>query len=297
MADTQKRLFCFGMGYSARVLAARLMQAGWRVAGTAREADKLQELADQGITAYAFSRSRPLADAPGALSGATHLLSSVPPDDAGDAVLDCHRGDIAGLPGLAWAGYLSTTGVYGDTGGATVDESAPLRPSVPRSRRRADAEAAWLALVPGVPVHVFRLAGIYGPGRSTLDRARAGTIRRIEKPGQVFSRIHVDDIAAVLEASMAKPRHGAVYNVCDDEAAAPADVAAFACTLLGQTPPPSRPFEDAQAEMSGMERSFWRDSRRIDNSLMKRELGIRLRYPDYRAGLRAVLEAETAGGD
>ncbi|MCP5367256.1 MAG: SDR family NAD(P)-dependent oxidoreductase [Hyphomicrobiales bacterium] len=293
------RLFCFGLGYSARAFARDRRAAGWSVAGTAREAAAVARLRDTGVDAWVFDRDHPLP--PGALDGTTHVLVSVPPDGqggdgGGDPVLDLHGGDLAALADLAWVGYLSTTGVYGDTGGAVVDETAPLRPDVGRSQRRAAAEAAWLARVErdGLPVHVFRLAGIYGPGRSQLDAVRAGRARRIDRPGHCFSRIHVDDIAAVLAASVARPRPGAVYNVCDDEPVEPQQVTAFACNLLGVEPPPLVPFAEAARDMSPMARSFWADNRRVDNGLIKRELEVRLRYPDYRAGLRAVLAAEKA---
>jgi nucleoside-diphosphate-sugar epimerase len=288
-----KRLFCFGLGYSALALARQLQAKGWAVAGTCRDEDKRWALARQGIEAHVFDRERPLADAAAALAGTTHLLSSVPPDAAGDPVLALH-GDAIGrlVPRLAWAGYLSTTGVYGDRGGGWVDENAALAPTGERGRRRCAAEAGWKALwrQHGVPVHLFRLAAIYGPGRSALDQVRAGTARRIDKPGQVFSRIHVDDIARVLEASMARPDPGAAYNVCDDAPDAPEAVIAFACTLLGIAPPPLVAF--AEAALSPMARSFYDDNKRVDNTRIKQELGVELRYPDYRIGLRALLAAE-----
>ncbi|MFQ5618609.1 MAG: SDR family oxidoreductase [Rhodospirillales bacterium] len=290
----EPRLFCFGLGYTARVLAAALMGDGWTVAGTCRDDAARAALAADGIDAFLFDRDRPLDDAGAALGGATHLLSSVPPDEEGDPVLARHAGAIAATEGLAWAGYLSTTGVYGDTGGAPVDETAAVNPTSERGRRRAQAEDGWLELwrAAGVPAHVFRLSGIYGPGRSALDAVRAGRARRIDKPGHRFARIHVDDIAAVLRASMARPDPGAVYNVCDDEPAPAADVVAFACELLGVEAPPLVPFDQAAREMSPMALSFWRDNRRVDNSRIKGELGVRLKFPDYRAGLRAVLAAE-----
>lgn len=290
----EPRLFCFGLGYAARVLAAALMGEGWTVAGTCRDEATRADLAADGIDAFLFDRDRPLDDAGTALGGATHLLSSVPPDAEGDPVLARHAGAIAAMEGLAWAGYLSSTGVYGDTGGAPVDETAAVNPTSERGRRRAEAEEGWLDLrrAAGVPVHVFRLSGIYGPGRSALDAVRAGQARRIDKPGHLFARIHVDDIAAVLRASMARPGPGAVYNVCDDEPAPAADVVAFACELLGVDAPPLVPFHQAAGEMSPMALSFWRDNRRVDNSRIKGELGVRMKFPDYRAGLRAVLAAE-----
>jgi nucleoside-diphosphate-sugar epimerase len=295
-------LFCFGLGYTALALAERLRRQGWRVAGTCRSAEQQGALAERGIAAQLFERAgdgtgRRLADPAAALAEATHLLVSVPPDAEGDPVLDGHATDIARRAGaLRWLGYLSTTGVYGDRAGATVDEASPLRPSGERGRRRVAAEAGWLALWRdhGIPVHLFRLAGIYGPGRSALDAVREGRAQRIDKPGQIFSRIHVADIAAVLEASMARPNPGAAYNVCDDLPAPPQEVIAFACELLGRAPPPLIPF--AEAELSPLARSFYADSKRVDNRRIKAELGIRLAYPDYRAGLRAILAAEKAGG-
>lgn len=288
-------LFCFGLGYSAGFLARALKAEGWRVIGTCRWQEAPDRLAAQGFEMdgfemHGFERARPLQDKNALLGAATHLLSSVPPDAAGDPVIDGHGADLAGLEGLRWAGYLSTTGVYGDRAGAWVDERAPLRPTGERGRRRVAAETAWLDLHRrhGVPVHVFRLAGIYGPGRSALDAVRAGSARRIDKPGQVFSRIHVADVAAVLRASMAKPNPGAVYNLCDDDPAPPAAVIAFACGLLGLEPPPLVPFETA--ELSEMARSFYVDNKRVSNRRIKEELGVRLCYPSYRDGLAALLK-------
>lgn len=287
------RLFCFGFGYSAKALAKRCLTSDWSVAGTVRSADKADAIRVLGVEPFVFDGGRRLEDFAGALVDATHVLVSAPPDRTGDPVLNAHGKDIAALKNLAWVGYLSTTGVYGDTGGATVDETSPLAPTSARGRQRMDAEAAWLRLHrdSGVPVHVFRLAGIYGPGRSALDQVRSGTARRIDRPGHLFSRIHVDDIAGVLWASIAKPDPGAIYNVCDDEPAAPADVTAEACRLLGVAPPPPVPFDEAAKEMSEMAKSFWRDNRRVANGRIKRDLGATLLYPDYRAGLRAVLAA------
>ena len=207
----------------------------------------------------------------------------------GVGALVCVGAALAAAGPFDWVGYLSTTGVYGDRGGARVDEASALRPTTTRGRRRVDAEAAWLGLHRdhGLPVHVFRLAGIYGPGRSQLDQVRAGRARRIVKPGQVFSRIHVDDIAAVLDASMQRPNAGAAYNVCDDVAAPPQDVVAYACRLLGVAPPPPVPIADA--ELGEMARSFYAENKRVDNGRIKRELGVTLAYPSYREGLAELL--------
>jgi nucleoside-diphosphate-sugar epimerase len=287
------RLFCFGLGYTALALATRLRPRGWTIAGTCRSEAQQAQLAAAGIAAHRFERGQKLAEAATLLGDATHLLISVPPDEAGDPVLDGHGGDIvASGRGLRWIGYLSTTGVYGDRGGAAVDEDSELRPVGERGHRRVAAEQGWLDLWRrhALPVHLFRLAAIYGPGRSSFDAIRRGSAQRIVKPGQVFSRAHVADIAAVLDASMARPRPGGIYNVCDDEAAPPQDVVAYACDLLGVAKPPLIPFE--AAELSAMARSFYGESKRVDNARIKRELGVALQYPDYRSGLRAILAGE-----
>ena len=287
-----KRLFCFGYGFSAAALGALLGPAVWTLAGTCRTPEGCRALADAGVDAVPFSREAPLADPAQSLSGATHILLSIPPDAEGDPALDCHGANIAAIEGLEWIGYLSTTGVYGDTGGAWVDESAPSAPTSGRGRRRVEAEKRWLELGEehGLAVHVFRLAGIYGPGRNALDTVKRGAAKRIEKPGQVFSRIHVADIVQVLAASIAKPRAGAIYNVCDDEPAAAAEVVAHACALLGVSPPPLTRLEEA--DLSPMARSFYADNRRVSNDCIKTELGVTLRYPNYRAGLAALLAEE-----
>jgi nucleoside-diphosphate-sugar epimerase len=288
-------LFCFGLGYSALALARVLMAEGWWIAGTCREPERRDELARLGIKAWIFDRDHPLADPAAALAGCTHLLSSVPPDAAGDPVLEVHGPAIAAQRDLAWVGYLSTTGVYGDRQGGWVDESSALCPTGERGRRRVAAEQGWLALhrAAGLPVHVFRLAGIYGPGRNPLRSLKEGTARRVIKPGQVFSRIHRDDIVGVLLASLARPDPGAVYNVCDDDPAAPDEVVAHAASLLGVAPPPAVPLADAV--LSPMGRSFFDDNKRVANRRIKEELGVVLRYPDYRSGLAALLAAGEGG--
>ena len=285
-----KRLFCFGLGYTARALADLLAPQGWRLAGTCREGEARAPLAARGIEVHLFDRGRPLDDPAAALAGASHCLSSVPPDGEGDAVLDHHRGDLGEARGLEWVGYLSTTGVYGDRGGAWVDETTPPAPTTERGHQRLAAEQRWLGLIRehGVPVHLFRLAGIYGPGRNQLAAVRAGAATRIAKPGQVFSRIHVADLARVLAASMAAPEPGAIYNVCDDEAAPPQEVVAYACELLGVEPPPLTRFDEA--ELSVLARSFYAENKRVRNHRITRELGVRLAYPSYREGLKALLE-------
>jgi nucleoside-diphosphate-sugar epimerase len=287
--NPSRKLFCFGLGYSALALARALAADGWRIAGTCRNAGKARELSDLGFDMFLFDGSRAADDIAGALGTTTHVLHSIPPGDGGDAVLRLHGDDMAGHPALQWFGYLSTTGVYGDRAGGWVDENSDLQPSGERGRRRVAAETGWERLWHGraLPVHIFRLAGIYGPGRSAIESLRAGTARRVIRPGQVFSRIHVDDIVQVLRASIARPHPGAVYNLCDDDPAAPAEVIEYAAGLLGMAPPPAVPFE--QAELSAMARSFYDDNKRVRNDRIKRELGVQLIYPSYRDGLAALL--------
>jgi hypothetical protein len=283
MSDDKLDLLCLGFGYTARALAASLDPARWRVSATVR--DKKQRAPDVSATLI------PFADAGAAIANATHILISIPPDSQGDPTLRHHAEHFAEPKHLKWLGYLSTTGVYGDTGGRAVDETAALVPTADRSRRRIEAEFDWQdqATAHGLPLHIFRLAGIYGPGRSTLDQVRAGTARRIIKPGHAFSRIHVDDIVAALTLSMKSPQQGAIYNLCDDAPVEQIDVVTYACELLGREPPPAIPFETAEADMSPMQRSFWDDNRRIDNAKAKTELGLVLKYPTYREGLAALL--------
>ena len=287
-----QRLFIFGLGYSARAFAEPLRAQGWQVAGTTRDEDKAYRLSVAGYDMHFFDRGRPLPDAAKVLAGTTHILSSVPPDDFGDAVIDHHGEDIARLSGVSWAGYLSTSGVYGDRDGAWVDEETPLAPSNERSRRRCAAERAWQDLnrVGGLPVQVFRLAGIYGPRRNALQERLSGRARRIVKPGHLFSRIHVDDIAGVLAASLARPRPHRIYNVCDDEPAANAAVLAYASQLLGLDPPPEVDFETARQTMSAMQLGFWAENRKVSNARIKAELDYRLLYPTYREGLHGLLD-------
>jgi nucleoside-diphosphate-sugar epimerase len=289
---TARRLLCFGLGYSARVLAKRLLGEGWEVRGTTRDPETATA-APPRCTMYRFDRAHKLP--PMAFGGVTHILVSIPPDAEGDPALDRHADDIAACSGLAWLGYLSTTGVYGDRGGLWVDEGSELHPSGERGRRRVTAETSWLDLWHRhlVPVHVFRLAAIYGPGRSPFAALRAGTAKRIDKKGQVFSRIHVEDLTRVLAASIARPRPGAIYNVCDDEAAPPEAVVTHAAGLLGIAPPPLVPFADAA--LSPMARSFYDDNKRVSNTRLKSELGVALRYPTYREGLKAILQQEARG--
>ena len=279
------RLFCLGLGYTARRLSLELRDEGWHVSGTVRDAARIAGLAREGIEAEVFGSDA----AASLLSQATHVIDSIPPVP-GEAPLPlvCHADAVSLLEDLRWLAYLSTTGVYGDRQGNWVDESDEAAPATERGARRLAAEQAWLIMHEryGLPVHVFRLAGIYGPGRGVLEQVRAGKTRRIIKPGQVFSRIHVDDIVATLKASIARPSPGAIYNVCDDEPESPATVTEYACRLLGVTAP--RPVALAEAGLSAMAASFYADNKRVSNRKIREELGVRLRYPSYREGLAAL---------
>ena len=279
-------LLSFGHGYSARALERLLLPQGWRVIGTTRSDDKAGALTARGVE----PRIWPGADMTPALDAATHLLISASPDDGSDPVLDALGDQIAARAGqFKWVGYLSTTGVYGDHDGGWVDEATPLTPATKRGQARVAAEAAWQA-IPGLPLHIFRLAGIYGPGRGPFEKVRNGTARRIIKDGQVFSRTHVDDIAQVLAASIARPDPGAIYNVCDDDPAPPQDVIAYAAELLGLPVPEAVRFEEA--DMTPMARSFYAESKKVRNDRIKDDLGVELLFPDYRSGLRALLAQE-----
>ncbi len=279
-------LLSFGHGYSARALSRILVPQDWRVIGTTRDEDKAVRLMNDGVE----PRIWPGADMAPALNGATHLLISAAPDDAGDPVLAALHDEIAARAGqFAWVGYLSTTGVYGDHGGDWVDENTPLTPATKRGIARVQAEAAWAA-IPDLPLHIFRLAGIYGPGRGPFAKVRAGTARRIIKDDQVFSRTHVADIARVLAASIKNPNPGAAYNVCDNDPAPPQDVIGYAAELLGLPLPPAEDFETA--EMTPMARSFYAESKKVRNDRIKDELGVDLLYPDYKSGLKALLAHE-----
>ena len=285
-----KHILFFGFGYCAQFLAPLLAAQGWHITATCRDTDKAKRLTDNDITPLMLDGT-PLS--PAALDGVSHIVLSAAPSDDGDPALPLLRDALAqNGDAIKWLGYLSTTGVYGDHAGAWIDEDTPRGPLGERGQRRVDAEAAWAALAAAhdLPIHYFRLAGIYGPGRNQLAALKAGTARRIDKPGQVFSRIHVADIAAILLASMTKPQAGRAYSLCDDEPAPPQEVVAFAATLLGLEPPPLIAFE--AADLSPMAKSFYGENKRIKNSRIKQELGITLSYPSYREGLRALFDAQ-----
>ncbi len=285
-------LFSFGHGFSARAFARRLLGQGWSVAGTTRSAAKAARLRAEGVTPVIWPGD---GDPAPFIDRATHVLISAAPTASGDPVLAEWRDALARRAAaghIEWLGYLSTTGVYGDHGGGWVDEATPPAPTTARARLRVEAEADWqrLAQQTGLPLHIFRLAGIYGPGRGPFAKLLSGKARRIIKPGQVFSRIHVNDIAGVLHASVRCPNPGAIYNLCDDDPAPPQEVIAHAAALLGLPPPPEEDF--ATAEMPPMARSFYADSKRVRNDRIKTELGVVLEYPTYRAGLAALLRQE-----
>ncbi len=280
-------LLSLGHGYSAAALARRL--AGWTIIGTTRRADKADRMQKQGIDALLW----PGEDLRPVIARSTHILASIAPGDDGDPILANYSDAIAeAAPHLKWVGYLSTTGVYGDHQGGWVDETTPLTPGTRRGRVRVLAESQWQALAEreGLPLHIFRLAGIYGPGRGPFEKVKNGTARRIIRPNQYFSRIHVEDIAAVLAASIARPDPGAIYNVADDDPSPPEDVLAEAARLLGLPLPPEVPYDEA--DMTPMARSFYAESKRVANGRIKRDLGVTLAYPDYRSGLAGLLSEE-----
>ncbi|NPD14331.1 SDR family oxidoreductase [Xinfangfangia sp. D13-10-4-6] len=280
-----KTLLSLGHGYCARALAQRLLAQGWQVIGTTRDPGRMAEIAATGAEPLLWDTDAPATLQP-ALARATYIVHSASPTAAGDPFLTAWPAIREAR--AEWVGYLSTTGVYGDTKGAWVDEDSPVLPARARSGERVAAERDWLAT--GLPVHIFRLAGIYGPGRGPFEKIRNGTARRIMKEGQVFSRIHVDDIVQVLLASMARPRPGRIYNVCDDLPSSAAEVLSFAAGLLGLPEPEAVDF--SEAKMGPLARSFYEECRRVRNTRIREELGVRLLYPDYHSGLRGILAAE-----
>ena len=289
------RLFVFGLGYVGLSFALALQTAGWKVAGTCRSQARKLVLSEFGLEPFAFDEKGAEPEIRARVVASNAILSAVPPGDSGDPVLMRYGMDILNTSDSCWLGYLSTTGVYGDWGGGEVDETARLRATSNRGIRRIAAENSWLELArkSGSQPHVFRLAGIYGPGRNVLDKIRAGTAQRISKPGHVFSRIHVADIVSVLHASILRPRTGAVYNVCDNEPCSQDQVVAYGCEILGETLPPLVRFEDIAGDMSAMARSFWFDRRRVSNRLIRDELKVDLHFPTYKEGLQSLLNETT----
>ncbi|MBN9668806.1 SDR family oxidoreductase [Roseibium aggregatum] len=283
------RLFVFGVGYSAKAIVEEVRGRFDWIGGTTRSPEKAEALKAMGVEPFVFDGQNANGSIKEALRSATHVLLSIAPGEAGDPVLLLHGKDIAAARPV-WTGYLSTVGVYGDHDGAWVDEETPLRPVSKRSVQRVAAEKAWMDFseARGLPVQIFRLSGIYGPGRNGLEKLRAGTARRLVKPGQVFNRIHVDDIAGAVAAAMDTPSTR-IFNVTDDEPAPPQDVVAFGAGLLGIAPPPEIPFETA--DLTPMARSFYGENKRVSNRRLKDELGYAFRYPDYRVALKALAES------
>lgn len=282
-------MLAVGLGYSARAIAEKLAAQGWQIAGTARGPETLEAVRAKGYEALPFDGASPSVELARALGDATHLLVSAAPDASGDPLLARHGDDIRAAKNLKWIGYLSTIGVYGDQQGAWIDETAVPLPKSDRSHWRLGAEQAWQDAASGldIPLQIFRLAGIYGPGRNPLERMKAGRDRTVVKPGQVFNRIHVEDIAATIIAGIeAGAQSAGIFNVADDEPAAPEDVAAFAADLLGIDAPPLVPFDEA--EMSPMAQSFYSETKRILNGRIKGDLGVALTYPTFREGLSAL---------
>ena len=282
----EKTLLSIGHGFSARALADILIPRGWHIIGTTRSTEKLDGIAATGVEPLVW----PGSDLRDLIADTPNVLLSAAPGPDGDPVLaKVREAFVDAAPRMRWAGYLSTTGVYGDHQGAWVDEDTSLHPATKRGHARVKAEAAWQA-IPDMPLHIFRLAGIYGPGRGPFAKVRKGTARRIIKEGQVFSRIHVEDIAQALDLSLAHPDPGAIYNLCDDDPAPPQDVIAHAAELLGVPLPPAVQFEEA--DMTPMARSFYAESKKVRNDRIKDALGWEPKYPDYRTGLAAMLARE-----
>ena len=286
----KSNLFCFGLGYTSLNLAKSLNTYFWSVFGTSRSAVKAKEFKKLGIQVCNFKDVNKFANG-NFLSNATHVLISTPPTENGDPVLRFYMETLRSLNKLEWVGYLSSTSVYGDTGDRNASENFKTKPTTPHGRRRAKAEKDWLRLWSefDVPVHVFRLAAIYGPGRSVIDRLKKGSAQNIIKPDHYFSRIHIDDIVSSLKASMLVPNAGQIYNLCDDEPAMSSDVVCFAAKLMGINPPPEILFKNAQ--MSKTHRSFYSENRSISNSKLKNDLNVKLSYPNYRLGLSKIFNS------
>lgn len=288
----EKKLLCLGYGYTASFFARALMRHGWAVAGTTRSREKAKKIRAQGVEAVVWDMGPSDTPFPDSINAV--LISTPPGEDGCPAHIAAGKTIARRATDIEWLGYLSTNGVYGDHGGAWVDETSELRPMTDRARRRIKAENDWRAFAQthDLPLIIFRLPGIYGPGRSAIDTVRAGRAKRIYKEGQVFSRMHVEDIAAVLEESMKNPRAHDLYNLADDEPAPPQDVIEYACKLLGLEPPPLIPLEEA--DLSDMAKSFYADNKRVSNQRMKSALAVTLKYATYREGLKSIFENEGA---
>lgn len=285
------RLFIFGLGYIGGAVARAALDLGWKVAGTGRDPAKLEALAAEGVETLVFEREKPVADFAARLADTTHMLTAIPGDGRGDPVMDAHGADIVKCRHLQWLGALSGASVYGDRGGGMATEDSAIVATNSKIKARVKQELAWQALHlrDGMPVHVFRLGGVYGPGRSPIDRARAGMLERIAKPGHVFHWVHRDDVVATLLASMQAPAPGRIYNIADDEALSISEMVRLACECLNLAPPSAIPF--AQAKLSPMAAAIFAENRRVSNARIKQELGVRLRYPHMAEGLRAIAAA------
>ncbi len=288
-----KKLFCFGFGYTAAALALQLLQYGWSIGGTTTDNDKLKVLKDNNIDALIFDKTHPIFSIDKLLHDTTHILLSIPPGEDGDIVFEFHGDEIKSLPNLEWVGYLSTTSVYGNYNGQWIDETAITSPINRRGSLRLKAEEQWteLFLEQGLPMHFFRLAGIYGPGRSTLDVVRAGNARRILKEGHVFNRMYIDDIVQSLMASMMHPHAGEIYNLGDDLPTPSHEVIKYSCELLKMDVPDLIPYDEIDY-LAPIVRSFYQDNKRIKNDKIKKDLMVELLYPDYKAGLNACFALE-----
>lgn len=277
-------LLIFGHGYTANVLVDHLGTEDWEIFGTTRNVETADLLRENNITPLMWSDEKYLKSI---IKQSNYILHSIAPTEVGDPVYEKYAEDIkARSINLSWFGYLSTTSVYGNHDGQWVDEKTPVNPSSNRGRLRVNAENTW-ASIHNLPLHIFRLAGIYGAGRSPLDKIRSGKAQLISKPGQFFSRIHVEDIARVLQASIGMPNHGSIYNVCDDMPAAPNEVLAYAAKLLNYPEPPTIGFEEAV--LTPMAKSFYSDNKRVKNHLIKNEFNLALKFPNFKAGLDALV--------
>lgn len=291
----RNKLFCFGYGYVAEHLAAELLASDedWTIAGTTTDIHKRRAMQDAGIKAYLFSEKMPFNDPLYAMQGVTHILISTPPNHGGDIVFQTHARDILQIPTIEWIGLLSSTSVYGNRDGDWVDETSELRPTSERGSKRAKAEIQWLKMrrIAQIPINIFRLSGIYGPGRSAIETVMAGVTKRIHKEGHAFNRVHVNDIVQVLIASMHHPKPGDVFNLADDNPAPSHELIDYACELLGKPSPPLITFDD-DLDISPMARSFYKDNKRVSNQKIKDKLGITLKHPDYKQGLDSIFHSK-----
>lgn len=283
LSHSSKHLFCFGLGYVGAALSESLLQNGWKISGTARTQDKRAKLTAKGFEVFGEHEKAAMESA---IKSASHILVTAPPKDEGDATFLAYQSILTSLPDLRWLGYLSSTIVYGDNQGAWVDEETPVAPNNDRGYLRVEAEKQWMSS--GLPWHIFRIVGIYGPTRNAMVKLKNGTSRAVVKKGHVFCRIHLDDIVAALTASMTSPNSGNIYNLADDEPIANHEVISYAAQLLGMAPPKVTPIEEANLSPMGL--SFYDGCRRVGNDKIKRELSVKLKYPNYRQGLKALAQ-------